>query len=202
MTASAGPALRKLHEAFGDRVEFVTLYVREAHPGERYPQPDTPERKMKHARDYRDRDAIPWTVAVDDVDGTLHRALDGKPNSAYLVDADGEVVFRSLWSNDEPILRRALEEVAAGRRPTPAQREPHLRPLMGGVGEMYGILGLAGEEARRDVRREMPPVYGMARLAHAFRPLPSHRRGAAAASVVAGGLMGIGALAWMLARRR
>ncbi len=202
MTASAGPALKRLHSRFGDRVRFVTLYVREAHPGERYLQPDTEERKMEHARRYRSRDAIPWTVMVDDVSGTLHRRLDGKPNSAYLLDGSGEVLFRSLWSNDEPALRESLEAVTEGRRPDPAERETHVRPLLGGMGEMYGILTAAGEEAREDVRREIPPVYGLARLAHAFRPMPSHRRGAAATSVVvAGGLVGLGALTWMLVRR-
>ncbi len=39
MAIEAGPALRRLHAAFGERVAFVTLYVREAHPGEHYPQP-------------------------------------------------------------------------------------------------------------------------------------------------------------------
>lgn len=52
MTASAGPALKRMHEEFGDRVGFVTLYVREAHPGERYPQPETFEQKLEHARAY------------------------------------------------------------------------------------------------------------------------------------------------------
>ena len=47
MTASAGSALKQLHEEFGDRVAFVTLYVREAHPGERYPQSQTLEQKLE-----------------------------------------------------------------------------------------------------------------------------------------------------------
>jgi len=36
MTKSAGPALNDLYAEFGDRVEFLALYVREAHPGDRY----------------------------------------------------------------------------------------------------------------------------------------------------------------------
>lgn len=66
MTASAGPALLRLHREFADRIGFVTLYVREAHPGDRYPQPTTFEQKLPYARDYQARDAIPWPVAVDD----------------------------------------------------------------------------------------------------------------------------------------
>lgn len=202
MTASAGPALRQLHEEFGGRVRFVTVYVREAHPGERYPQPETTDRKLRHARDYRERDQIDWTIVVDDLEGKLHRALDEKPNSAYLVDPDGTVVFRSLWSNDEAVLREGLEAAAEGRRPEPAQREPRLRPMLAGIGEMYRILGLAGREARRDVRREVPPLYLIAKTADLFRPLPPRARSAAAAAVLGVGLgaaVGAAGYAW---RRR
>lgn len=202
MTASAGPALRRLHDTFGDRIAFLTQYVREAHPGERFPQPATFEEKLRHARSYRARDAVPWPVAVDDLDGSVHRRLDEKPNAAYLVGADGTVVFRTLWSNHEGVLREALEAVADGRTPDPAEREPRLGPLLGGGGEMAEILGMAGAQARRDVRREMPPVWALARVAQLFRPLPSHRRGALATALVVTGLAGVGAAAWRLWRRR
>jgi hypothetical protein len=123
MTASAGPALKRLHEEFGDRVAFVSLYVREAHPGDRYPQPESFEQKMEHARAYRERDGLPWPVAVDDVDGSLHRALDPKPSSVYIMDREGRVAFRALWSNDEATVRDGLQAVVDGRTPE--------RPLSG-----------------------------------------------------------------------
>lgn len=194
MTASAGPALRKLYRECGDRVAFLTVYVREAHPGERYPQPETFERKLQHASDYRDRDRIPWPVAVDDIEGSFHRALDEKPHSAYVMDAEGRVVFRALWANDPGPLRDALEAVAEGREPRRREVESKLRPMLGGMGVMYEVLGLAGEEARMDVRREAPPVYGFARLAAAFRPLSPVGRGVAALAVVAGGVAAVAAL--------
>src|SRR5918993_6049736 len=111
MTASAGPVLKKLYERFGDQVGFLTVYVREAHPGDHYRQPHTFEEKAYLAREYRNRDGIPWPVAVDDIDGTLHRALDAKPNAAYLVQVDGRIAQRVLWSNDERGLRRAVRAV-------------------------------------------------------------------------------------------
>lgn len=43
MTADSSSVLRPLYDQFHDRVGFVSLYVREAHPGENYPQPDTIE---------------------------------------------------------------------------------------------------------------------------------------------------------------
>jgi hypothetical protein len=75
MTASAGPALRHLHDEFGDRVQFLTLYVREAHPGDRYGQPQDMATKTAHARAYAERDRIDWPVAIDEIDGSLHTAL-------------------------------------------------------------------------------------------------------------------------------
>ena len=81
MTASSIPSLKRLHAEFGDRVAMVMLNVREAHPGTYYPQPETIEEKTEHARVLREHYDMPWTVAVDDVDGTLHRAIDAKPNS-------------------------------------------------------------------------------------------------------------------------
>src|SRR4029078_3722261 len=85
MTKSAEPTLQQFYRQYGDRVAFLTVYVREAHPGSRYPQPDTLDQKLAHARAYKRRDHIPWTVAVDDIEGTFHRSLDPKPNSAYFV---------------------------------------------------------------------------------------------------------------------
>jgi hypothetical protein len=60
MTASAGPALHQLHDEFGDRVQFRTLYVREAHPGDRYVQPRDMRTKMDQARAYAERDGVRW----------------------------------------------------------------------------------------------------------------------------------------------
>lgn len=118
MTASAVPVLNELHREFGECVEFVMLNVREADPGEDYPQPDTVEEKIEHAKALKRLYAMPWTVISDDIDGHLHRGLDPKPNSAFLVDADGTIVFRSLWASDQP----ALHQSGAGGRCTPRRR--------------------------------------------------------------------------------
>ena len=82
----------------------------------------------------------------------------------------GAVSFRTLWSNDEAILRDGLEAVVQGRNA--GERQPHLVPMVKGMGSMDEVLGLAGQQARRDAWREVPPMYLMARLASLFRPLP------------------------------
>jgi hypothetical protein len=176
MTASAGPALKDLHREFGDRVKFISLYVREAHPGDDYPQQETFEGKLNHARDYRDREQIPWPIAVDDVEGPLHRQLDPKPHAAYIMASDGTVLWRSMWANVPELLREALEAAAVGRVPGKREREPRLRPMLAGSAYMWGILEQSGGHAKSDVVREVPPMAATARIAAMLSPLPLSMR--------------------------
>lgn len=187
MTESAGPALRSLHARFGGRVRFVDLYVREAHPGSRFPQPKTLEQKLAHARAYQERDGVTWTIAVDDVEGTLHRALDPKPHSAYLVDARGNVAGRILWANHVRHLERALEALARGA--AVGDDESKAVPMLRGLGRIDQVLAQSGGYARTDFAREVPPMFALARLARVFAPLPPLGRGVAALAT------GVGAFA-------
>ncbi|MDP9365616.1 MAG: redoxin domain-containing protein [Chloroflexota bacterium] len=183
MAATMGPGLRRLHAEFGDQVAFAALYVREAHPGGRYPQPATVDRKLAHASAYQELNAFPWPVAVDDIDGTLHRALDPRPNAAYLADARGDVAFRALASNDERVLREGLRALVSGQPLPIGEREPLVIPTLKAIGVMRGVLDLAGQEAVGDVRRELPGVYPLLVLAALFRPLPPLARGTAALAI-------------------
>lgn len=189
MAASAVPVLKRLHGAFGERVAFVTLYVREAHPGEYYPQPDTVEQKLAHARAYRERHRISWPVAVDGIDGDLHRALGARmPSATYIVDSGGIIAYRSLHSNDERTLRVGLEMVVSEHAGRIGERRSLTVPLLKGIGLMDEVLSLAGPQARRDLRREVPPVYALVLMATLFRPFPPLGRGIAATIT---GLLGL-----------
>jgi hypothetical protein len=199
MTASSVPSLKRLHATFGDRIAFVMVYVREAHPGENFPQPRTLEQKLEHARSLIERDDIPWPVAIDDPDGTLHRAMDGKPNAAFLSDRSGEIVFRALWAGDEHSLRQALEAVARGERPPEPESRRRFVPMAKGMGEMREVLHQAGPRAERDIWRAAPPMGLTAWAANVFRPLPPQWRTFAALATF--GVV-CGAVGALLARRR
>jgi len=202
MTASAGPALRRLHHELADRVAFLTVYAREAHPGSRYPQPDTLDEKLAHARAYVLRDRVDWTVAVDDLDGSFHRSLDPKPNTAYFVDIDGRIVFRALWSNDEKGLRRGFNVLLSGDPPSHSgEYQGKALAMMRGLGMMDEVIGGAGDSARRDFRRAMPAVYALARVARLFRPLPPLGRAVAAVATVGLAAAAGVAIAWRTGRR-
>jgi hypothetical protein len=200
MTASSADVLKELYAEFAGRVAFLTVYVREAHPGDRYPQPDSSAEKLEHARTYKLRDQIPWLVAVDDVEGRFHRAMDGKPHAAYLVEAHGRVAFRALWANEAHGLREALHEVLGGPAQPLGERRARMVPMLRGMGVIDEVLSTAGDGARKDVREQAPPLYFLGRLAGIFRPLSPLGRGVAAAVVLSGVLLGVVALIiWGLA---
>lgn len=196
MTAASAPSLKDLHAEFGDQVEFATLYVREAHPGEKVPQPESLAEKLEQAKSFQELDAIPWTVAVDDIEGTLHRALDPKPNAAYLIDSRGIIAFRSLWAGDEKGLRRALSTLVKGQRPSKPQSTAMLGPLAQGMGRFREVILRSGRRAERDVLLAAPPIAVVARLATLFRPLSATARGVAA--MASFGLLATGAAALVL----
>lgn len=197
MTASSDPILKKLHARFGAEVEFVTLYVREAHPGEHRDQARTAEEKARAARALQERDDLPWRVIVDDPDGSLHRRLDEKPNAAYLADRSGTIVFRSLWAGDERGLRQALEAVARGERPPEKESTRRLVPMARGVGTMREMTRRAGPRAQQDLWRAAPPMGVMAWLTDQYRPLPPAWRTAAAAATIG---VGVAVVATLVAR--
>jgi len=185
MTASAIPSLKRLYAQCGDDIAFLILNVREAHPGEHYPQPDTMEEKIDHARTLKDFYELPWTVAVDDLDGTLNLAMDGKPNSAYLMDRDGKIVFRSVWARDlRGSIRRALESAAHEEAPAKDESRALLRPVILASGVIDQVMTRAGPTAVRDHWRSNFPLQLTAKVASLFRPLSPDWRGIAAVATV------------------
>ncbi len=185
LTASSIEPLKRLHQEFGRDIGFVTVNVREAHPGENYRQPMNYEQKLEHARDLQKRYEIPWIVAVDDMDGTLHRALDAKPNAAFLMDKNGEIAFRTLFAGDVTSLEQALRSVSKGG-PTPKKASRSmLKPMSRAIGFIHGILEEAGPQAQRDMLRVAPPLVMAAKIASLFQFLTQSQRGAAAVATIA-----------------
>lgn len=189
MTASSAPSIQELHDEFGDQVEFVMLYVREAHPGENFSQAETIEEKLAAARALREFYGIDWTVAADTVDGDLHRALDPKPNAAYLADSDGKIIFRSLWAADYDALRQALDDAASGRAMLNTQSTKLLGPVMKAMGRVNEVMERGGPQAVSDLWRAGLPMALAGRIATLFKPLSPDQRGIAAVSTLMIGML-------------
>ena len=173
VTENSAPGLKELHKRFGDRIRFVMAAVREAHPGKAVPQPQTFGQKMAHAQLLRDIHGFEFEVAVDDIDGTLHRALSPKSNSAYLLGKDGVILFRAHWANDTKALAAALDAIAAGNAPRRSQSGGVVRPAIRAVPYIAPVLDRAGRGAWGDMWRVVPPIAGMAFALKALRIRPN-----------------------------
>ena len=182
LTDNAAPGLNELYGRFGDRVRFVMVNVREAHPGKTFPQPTTMEAKRRHAERLRDLHGFQFEVAVDDVDGTLHRALSPKPNSAYVLGVDGQILFRAHWANDTKALAGALNAIAAGEAPRPARSGGLVKPMLRMVRNLAPVLDRAGSGAWADMWRVAPflAAVALAFKALRLRPLQGGDNGTAA----------------------
>jgi hypothetical protein len=189
MTASAMPFLKQLHTEFGDRIGFIMINVREAHPGEHFRQPATMVEKLDHARALKQLYGILWTVATDNIEGSLHRALDPKPNSAFLTNKDGIIVFRSLWASDRNAMRQALESAVAGRRPDKPQSQALFGPVARAMGQVQEVMDRAGPQAVKDLWRAGLPMALAGRVATYFSPLSPDQRGVAAVLTLALGML-------------
>ncbi len=189
MTASAMPFLARLHAEFGDRVDFIMLNVREAHPGEHFRQPLTVAEKLDHARALKELYGISWTVATDNIEGSLHRALDPKPNSAILANTAGVIIFRSLWASDQKAVRHALESAVAGRTPDKSQSQALFLPVARAMGQVQEVMDRAGPQAVKDLWRAGLPMALAGRVATIFSPLSRDQRGVAAVVTLALGML-------------
>ena len=73
VTRGGMSTMRELHRLYGDRVRFVEMLVRQAHPGELHGAYRSYEDKVEEARAYGREDRTPWPVLVDDLAGTVQR---------------------------------------------------------------------------------------------------------------------------------
>lgn len=100
--------MRQLKEEFSD-VEFLVIYVREAHPGERLSQHKSFEEKKAAACLLAPKYEEHRRVLLDTLQGDMHRAYGMMPNVVYVINPDGIVHYRQDWMHIEG-LREALSD--------------------------------------------------------------------------------------------
>ena len=111
-------------------MQFVDVFLRQAHPGAERGPYESYEQKLAEAREYQRQEGIAWPVLVDDLQGTVHQTYGGLADPAYLIAVDGRVAFYGMWTH-APTLRRAIDDLlAAGGRGAPStggiDRVPHI----------------------------------------------------------------------------
>ncbi len=189
-------------------MQFLDLFLRQAHPGELRGPYGSYAEKLEEAREYKREEGIEWPVLVDDYAGTTHRAYSREmADPAFLIDSDGRVAFYVMWTH-APTLKRAIDEllerggrgvvaggidraphlfasfVAGYRGPRRGGRRAVLEYDLGGFGA--GTMSFFGNKAK--------PL--LAPLALRTEPLPTAARVALGSS-----LLGIAVLGIRLLRR-
>ena len=112
------PKTKKLYEKYKDRVNFLLVYVIEAHPaksispyrgdewtmmysedkqGKPVKQPQTYEERIKLASKCIKDAAIRVPVVVDKMDNSIWKKYGPAPNLAYLIGMDKKVVTAHEW---------------------------------------------------------------------------------------------------------
>lgn len=103
------------------QVELFVIYGKELHPGDRknysaYPAPTTMAQKTAYASEFAKLTKLP--VLVDGLDNKVLEAYGRVPNGAYVIDADGKLIFRGTWADSrkvEQILDTVLKWYADGK---------------------------------------------------------------------------------------
>jgi hypothetical protein len=183
LTISTMSTIEALYKAHGGELAFALIYAREAHPGERIPQPQTIEDKIAHARNLQHRMGTTVPVLIDDIDGTVHRALDTKPNSLHIVAPDGKVLYRALFAGSASV-ERAVARVAAGCAPHDRESAAMMHAMLRMGGYAEETINAAGPKAYHDVLMSTPPVVLLGKTAQRFTSLDKSKRGAAAAALI------------------
>lgn len=98
MYGASVPPMQELAAKYPE-LDFVVMYVREAHPGERVGAHADLEAKIEAARSARERHGERRTVLVDDVAGTAHALYGSMPNSVFVIAPNGAVLTRTMWNN-------------------------------------------------------------------------------------------------------
>ena len=113
-------------ERWRDRVEFIVVYIREAHPEEGWVitsnreediivnDPTSNHERLEVAAACALRLKIRMPVVVDDIDDRIASAYGALPDRLYLIDQDGRVAFQGdegPWGFDPARLESAIEEL-------------------------------------------------------------------------------------------
>ncbi len=98
--------LEEIFEQYRDQADFVTVYIREAHPqdewqmpqneheGVCYRQPRTLADRVAIANDFVRRFKYPIPLVIDPMDNPADRVYAGWPERLYVIDESGVIVYK------------------------------------------------------------------------------------------------------------
>ncbi|MEM9018342.1 MAG: deiodinase-like protein, partial [Verrucomicrobiota bacterium] len=105
------PGLKKLQERFGEEVDIVLVYIREAHPNEgaenweevkhKIPDPKSQLERSIWASKFVQDFNLPFRFLVDDIDDRVATRWAAWPVRAFLINRDGTIGYAGAqgpWS--------------------------------------------------------------------------------------------------------
>lgn len=96
----------QIYNDYKDKADFLTVYVREAHPTDEwqmksnlkddvcYAQPKTLEQRIAIAQDFTKRFKFPLPFGIDDMSNAANDAYAAWPERLYIIDETGRIVYR------------------------------------------------------------------------------------------------------------
>ena len=96
----------QIYEDYKDHADFLTVYVREAHPTDEwqmksnvkddvcYAQPKTLEQRVAIANDFTKRFKFPLPFGIDDMSNAANDAYAAWPERIYVIDESGHIAYR------------------------------------------------------------------------------------------------------------
>jgi Iodothyronine deiodinase len=96
----------KIYNDYKDHADFLTIYVREAHPTDEwqmksnvkddvcYAQPKNLEQRIAIANDFVKRFSYPVPFGIDDMSNAANDAYSAWPERLYIVDESGHIAYR------------------------------------------------------------------------------------------------------------
>ena len=98
--------MTQIYQRFKTQAEFVTVYIKEAHPtdewqmdsnekeGVCYAQPRTFEQRVAIANDFARRFEFPIPMLVDGIENRADSIYAGWPERFYIIDERGTIAFK------------------------------------------------------------------------------------------------------------
>lgn len=110
VTVGSIEPLKLLHTMWGEKVQFIDIIIRQAHPGDAFPSYSTYEQKMADAKKFKDAEMIPWPVLSDNLEGQTHQVYSVLSDPSFLIDKNGRIAFINGFTH-VPTLNEAIKKL-------------------------------------------------------------------------------------------
>ena len=131
--------LRDLYAEYSEQVQFLVIYIREAHPDDGWVLKETGVTDSTTIEERRDvaetcQAAMQYGIViyVDEMDDAVMLAYAAWPERLYLIDKDGQIAYagsKGPWGFEPVELKQAIEQNAGGYCLALEYRAPPRRPI-------------------------------------------------------------------------